>query len=113
MAKLTPEQEKQLADLEALRDAPDDDPEDDDDTDDGHVVVLRGSRADSFLSELLGSGKPKTKAKAPAGKPAGKGPAGKPAGKPPAEDDPDDDDPPGDDPPDDDAPPPRANRYFR
>lgn len=54
MGKLSKEQADQLAELERLRDEPDDDPDDDDD---GGVIVLRGSRADTFLDSLLSAGK--------------------------------------------------------
>lgn len=107
---LTKEQLAQLAELERLRDEPDPEPNDDDTGDDGHVIVLRGSRADSFLESLLGPAKPPRKA-ASAGN-ARSRPAkaqGKGAG---AVDDEDqgDDDPEGGAP---DPEPPRSNRYFR
>ena len=102
MGKLTDEQARQLAELEQLRDAPDD-PEpdgdgDQDDDDDGHVIVLRGKRADSFLSGLLGSGKSKqSKSSKSSGEPAGDG----------------DGDGEGDGDGDPDPEPPRTHRYFR
>lgn len=109
MAKLTKEEQEQLAALRAKEEAPDDD-DDDGQGDDGHVIVLRGSRADSFLESLLGPSKPARKAP-----PAGNGkrpPAGTKSKPGPADDDQGDDDQ-GDGEEQDDTPPPRANRYFR
>lgn len=107
---LSKEQADQLAELERLRDAP----EDEDQGDDGHVIVLRGARADSFLAQLIGPGAPARKAAPkPAGKPAGKPaprPAGKPATKPAEEDETEEDETEEDQ---DEAPPARAPRYFR
>jgi hypothetical protein len=101
MAKLTKEEEDQLAALAAKRDAPDDDDGDQGDGDDadGHVFVLSGSRADRFLESIIGTPKPK---KAAPGKP----PAGD--GKTPPADTDGDETPPADEPP-----PKRAPRYFR
>lgn len=123
MAKLTDEERAQLEALQAKHDAPDEPEGDDDqgDGDDGHVIVLRGSRADSFLSELLGTGKAKT-GKSSTAAPAGTGSNGKSSRqRPPAKAAPgkaadpaegdDDDDPEGDG--QQDTPPSRVNRYFR
>jgi hypothetical protein len=113
---LSKEQQEQLAELERLRDEPDEPDDDDTGGDDGHVIVLRGSRADSFLSELLGTGTGKSPAKAkagapPAGKSSGRTAPVRTGGKPPAKPVETDDD---DDPdPEPDPAPPRANRYFR
>lgn len=110
MAKLSKEQEDQLAELERLRDAPDEPEQDDDGGDDGHVIVLRGSRADSFLAQLLG---PAPKRGNSASEPAStksKKPAPKSAADQAAQDDDDQGD---DDQGEQDAPPPRTNRYFR
>lgn len=106
---LSKEQQEQLAELERLRDAPDDDGPDDDDAgpDDGHVIVLRGSRADSFLASLLGPEKPKATKAAPAGAPRPRKTAA--PGKRTAADDAADDT--GDD--DGEPEPPKQNRYFR
>lgn len=106
MAKMSKEQADQLAELERLRDAPDEADDDQGDDDDGHVIVLRGSRADAFLSSLLGP----TKTAKPAKTVPPKKTAASSAGQPPASTEGDDatDDGAGDD-----APPPKSNRYFR
>lgn len=111
MAKLTAEEKAQLDALRAKEEAPDDEP--DGDGDDGHVIVLRGSRADAFLSSLLGpSPRPAKKAAAPAARRNGT--------RPPAETQSDgdgdgdgDDQGDGDQGAEQDAQPPRTNRYFR
>lgn len=115
MARMTKEQADQLAELERLRDAPDDDADDDQGAadDGGHVIVLRGSRADSFLADLLGPAKPARPA--PAGGKGGRQqrtPAKSAADKAKAEQDADDDDQ-ADDDQADEQPPARTNRYFR
>ena len=99
MAKLSQEQLDQLAELERLRDAPEEPDDDGQGDDDGGIIVLRGSRADTFMQSLLGPAKKAT--------PAKKAAAGAPA-------DPDADpdaDPEGT--PDPDPDPPKSNRYFR
>jgi hypothetical protein len=97
MAKLSKDEADQLAALRAKEEAPDEPEGDDDDGqgDDGHVIVLRGSRADSFLEQLLGPAKPAKKAAPAKGKPAGDGDEGAGAEG------------------NDDAAPPRVNRYFK
>ncbi len=101
MGKLTDDEAKMLAELEAKKNAPDDpEPDDDDDQDDdGHVIVLRGSKADAFLSSLFPSGKGKGKGK------------GEPEGKPDDDGKPDDGKPDDDD--DDPEPKQQTHRFFR
>jgi hypothetical protein len=98
MGKLSKEEADQLAALRAKEEAPDEEPDDAGD-DEGHVIVLRGPRADSFLESLLGPTKPARKATVKVTKPA----TGEEA--------------PADDTEDqgagEDAPPPKANRYFK
>jgi hypothetical protein len=104
MAKLSKEEADQLAALRAKEEAPDEPAEGDDGDDDGHVILLRGARADSFLAALLGPAKPAKKA---AAKPATGTPAsGKPEGDAAAEGD-------GDDQGEGETPPKPPNRYFR
>lgn len=104
MAKLTDEEAQQLAALRAKEEAPDDPPDDDQgDGHDGHVIVLQGARADSFLASLLGPAKPAKKAAprkvAKAGSADGDGDQG-------------DGDGDGDQ-GDGDQQPPRVNRFFK
>lgn len=99
MGKLSKEEADQLAALRAKEEAPDEEPDDTGD-DEGHVIVLRGPRADSFLESLLGPSKPVKKAAPAAAKP-------KPAEGAPAEGEPAEGEPA------EDAPPPKANRYFK
>lgn len=110
---LTKEQADQLAELERLRDAPEPEQDDDGPDDGGHVIVLRGSRADSFLESLLGPAPAKrgNAASGPATTKSKKSAPAKSAAEQ-AEQDADDEDQ-GDGDQQDDAPPPRANRYFR
>jgi hypothetical protein len=104
MAKLSDEEAQQLAALRAKEEAPDE-PEGDEqgDGDDGHVIVLRGTRADAFLQSLIGPAKPAKKA------------AARKPGKPATGDQGDGDQGDGDDDQGDgdDAPPPRVNRFFK
>lgn len=99
MAKLSAAQQKQLDDLTALRDAPDE-AEDDDEgqgDDDHGVIMIRGARADAFLASLLGTPKkaaPRKATPAPAGTPPAAG-EGEGEGETETAD-----------------PPPRRNRYF-
>lgn len=100
MGKMTKEQAEQLAELERLRDAPDEDDDDDQGDDDGGVILLRGRRADTFLESLLGPSKPRKSA-----------PAGKAKDKPADDDAPDDDD--ADAEKQEEQKPPQGHRYFR
>jgi hypothetical protein len=104
--KLSKEQAEQLAELERLRDEPDEPDEPQGDGDDGHVIVLRGTRADAFLERLMGpapapAGKPPVK-KTPPGnrKSAPAGTQGDPEGEPEGD-------------PEGDPEPERKHRYFR
>jgi len=105
MAKLSDEEAQQLAALRAKEEAPDEPEGDDqgDGDDDGHVIVLRGTRADAFLQSLIGPSKPAKKA------------AARKPGKPATGDQGDGDQGDGDDDQGDgdDAPPPRVNRFFK
>lgn len=111
MAKLSDEEQAQLEALQAKADAPDE-PEG---FGDG-VIVLTGTRADSFLSQLgFGGGggastkTPPAKKAAPAKKTA-RNAASRPADTDGDEDQDDEDDDPGQQ---DDAPEERKHRYFR
>lgn len=106
---LSREQQEQLAELERLRDEPDE-PDEPEGADDGHVIVLRGSRADQFLTSLLGPA-PSAGKSAPAGK-RGAGNAARPPAKT-QRDDQGDDQGADDQGAPDDVPPPRGPRYFR
>lgn len=98
MGKLSKEEAEQLAALRAKEEAPDEEADDAGD-DEGHVIVLRGPRADSFLESLMGPVKSTRKAAVKVTKPA----TGEKA--------------PADDAEDqgagEDAPPPKPNRYFK
>lgn len=77
MAKLSDEEKAQLDALRAKEEAPEEEPEGQGDGDDGgHVVVLRGKRADTFLESLIG---PAPAKKAAPKKAAPANPKGQPA----------------------------------
>lgn len=108
MAKLSKEEADQLAALRAKEEAPDEPEDDGDGGDDGHVIVLRGSRADAFLNSLLGPSKP-PRGNAASGPATAKSKKSAPASA--AEQAETDED---DQAEAEDAPPPqRGNRYFR